>query len=159
MKTMKKVLFAVLIFTLLLAMPASAKAKVKSYKASKVTAKQIAKELKKTLPVTNVVVISKKNKEYTDIFNHPNLYKSKVNFYDKKYKKIYCTVEVFRNKYDAATRVAEIRALDYIYGTLDIAVDIPIQTFRYKNVVIRLNHDMPTSYAKKYYKALKKIVK
>ncbi len=83
----------------------------------------------------------------------------KRSFYDKKYKKTYCTVEVFEDAYDAATRVSYIELLNYEYYLADQKEDVPLCAFRYKNVVFRYPSTMPYKYAATYYKNIKKIVK
>ena len=151
MKKAKKILLSLFIFVLLFSLPAQAK----SYKAENVTAKQIVTELKKSFSIKKVVVPKKKN----TTIGEPNSYKTKINFYDKKYKKVYCSIEVFEDNYDAAQRCAYMQALSTLYATFGQKEDVPLVAYRYKNVVIRLNTNMPKSYAKKYYNALKKIVK
>ena len=161
MKTVKRVLLITLAVMLLFCSPALAKSKkLKSYKAKKVTASQIVGQLTKKVPVTNVIGVSKKtHPDLAPMFDHPNEYKTKINFTDKNYPSVYCSVEVFRDKYDAATRKAELSATTLFYDLLGMTTDFPTLTYRYKNVLIRLNDDMPTAYALNYFKYLKKIVK
>lgn len=155
-KKMLPVLIAAL-FTLLFSIPAmAATPKLKSYPSSKVTAKQIATELSKAFKINRITTPSKKQAPQ---YGEPNYYKTKANFYDKKYSKVYCSVEVFRDAYDAATRCGELRSYRFVYTLLGITEDVPFTAYRYKNVVVRLNNKMPQKYAIQYYNTLKKIVK
>ena len=129
--------------------------KVKTYKASKVTAKQIVTELKKTCPVGKAY----KHKKGSTTEGQINSYKTKASFYDKKYKKVYCSVEVFEDSYDAVYRKAYLDSLAVWYATWEWDEDIPLLSFRYKNVLFRYPTQMPYKYASKYYYAIKKIVK
>ena len=153
MRSMKKAMVLLLVVTMLLSVTA-VQAQAATYKASKVTAKQIVTELKKT------GLIKKAYKaDSTMDPKIPNVYKSKYNFTDKKYKDVYCTVEVFRDNYDAVGRKSYIESLGYWYSVFDIEEDIPLQTYRYKNVVLRVSSKMPLSRVLKYYNAVKKMVK
>lgn len=117
---------------------------------AKMNAKQIVNALKKKM---NIYRISTPTKYVTT--GEPNSYTSKTIFYDKKYNSVYCTVEVFEDCYDAVQRCAYIQ----IIGDLTGDESIPTVAYRYKNVVVRVNTSMPNSYAKKYYTALKQIIK
>lgn len=118
------------------------------------TAQQIVKALKKKM---NIYKISTPTTEGTT--GEPNSYTSKVVFYDKKYNSVYCTVEVFEDCYDAAQRYSYIQTLSAFAGAFGLTEDTPLVPFRYKNVILRVNTSMPESYAKKYYTALKQVVK
>ncbi len=158
MKTFKRLVLITLAAMLLFCTPAMAK--IKSYKAKKVTATQIIKQVKKKMPITNIVPVSRKSRpDLAPMFDHPNMYKTKINFNDRSYPSIYCSVEVFRSNHDAATRLAELNVTATFYDILGITIDFPSTNYRYKNTIIRLNDAMPTAYALKYYKLLKKIIK
>ena len=152
---MKKVLAVLLVAIMLLSFTA-VQAQAVTYKANKVTAKQIVTQLKKTGLIKKVSKIDAATTEY---MKYPNTYKSKYNFTDKKYKYVYCTVEVFRNNYDAARRQAYIDTLAYFYSVFEWEEDIPLQAYRYKNVVLRVGNNMPLARVLKYYNAMKKLIK
>ena len=156
MRTMKRALVVLLVAVMLLSVTA-AQAQAVSYKASKVTAKQIVTQLKKTTGL--IKKVSKPGSEATAFKKQPNAYKSKYNFTDKKYNKVYCTVEVFRDGYDAARRQASIDMMNLFYSLFEFEADVPLQAYRYKNVVLSVNSDMPLSRVLKYYNALKKMIK
>ena len=153
MKTMKKMLVMLLVAVMILSVPT---AQAKTYKANKVTAKQVVTELKKS---TGLIKKITKADGIEELLKTPNFYRSKINFTDKEYKDIYCTVEVFRDIYDAVYRQAQISTLSYLYGTLQQEEDVPLQAYRFKNVVIRVGSKMPLDRVMKYYNALMKIVK
>ena len=115
MKRLSKALILICIFVFLFATPVSAKVKYTRYRANKVTAKQITNQLKKGFGIKGIKVITKKDSEY---INEPNWFKSKSTFTDKKYPKVYATVEVFNDSYDAATRLGYVQALSEIYYAL-----------------------------------------
>lgn len=129
--------------------------KTKSYSANKVTAKQIVVELKKTFKIKKISTPAKSE----TIIGQPNAYKTKTDFYDPKYPRMYCTVEVFEDTYDAAQRFSFIQSLGQLYDLFGLVKENPTQVCRYKNVVIRFNDDVPTKRIARYYKVLKKIVK
>lgn len=151
MKKIKKI-FPVLVL-IILAMSLHMTAHAKTYKESKVTSKQIVAELGKKFKMFGVKTYTKKNDPNGGVLGEPNEYKSKTDFYDKKYRTKYCTVEVFADRYDAVYRQAYLRFLYSIDGSESMIM------YRVKNVVIRLNNNMPSNYAKKYYYALKKMIK
>lgn len=153
MKMLKKVLVFMLVAVLLLSIPA---AQAKTYKASKVTAKQIVTELKK---MTGYIKSTSKPDIEAYWYSEPNYFKSKYNFIDKKYDKVYCSVEVFRDNYDAARRQAYMDTLNYLKATFEWEEDVPTYSYRYKNVVIRFGSTMDRTRAIKYYKTLQKIIK
>lgn len=156
MKKVMRIVMTSLMILLLFSAPVQAKAKIKRYKASKVTAKQICVELKKTIPsITKIKKYSAKG----DMYSTPNYYRSKANFTDKKYPYVYCTVEVYRDNYDAAMRLAYLSSLQFMYANFSWEEDIPLTAYRYKNVVVRVGSRIPLKYSKKYYNALKKIIK
>ena len=155
MRSMKKALVLLLVVTMLLSVTA-VQAQAATYKASKVTAKQIVTELKKTGLIKKV---SKPGSEAIEFMKTPNAYKSKYNFTDKKYKDVYCTVEVFWDNYDAVGRKSYIESLSSWYTIFGIEEDIPLQAYRYKNVVLRVGSKMPLSRVLKYYNAVEKMVK
>ncbi len=154
MKKTRRTLFITLLFLIIVvAVPAQA-AKLKKYKAKKVTAKQIVTELKKVNKVGKI----HKHKKSDLTTGQINSYKSKYSFYDKKYKKAYCSIEVFADAYDAIQRISRLDTL-MVIQTVEEWGDSPDMTFRYKNILFRYPHEMPYKYAAKYYKNIKKIVK
>lgn len=153
MRTMKKALVVLLVAMMVLSVTV-VQAQAKSYKAGKVTAKQIVTQLKKTCLVKKVFRADSVMDPKT-----PNVYKSKYNFTDRKYSKVYCTVEVFRDNYDAARRQAYMDTLSYVYNLFDVEEDIPLQAYRYKNVLLRVGSQMPLNRCLKYYNAIKKMIK
>ena len=150
---MKKFLAFLLVVVLLFSIPA---AQAKTYKAKKVTAKQIATELKKTTGL--IKSISKADVE-ASLYQTPNNFKTKYNFTDKKYKDVYCTIEVYRDNYDAIRRQGQMDLVKFFSLLFDMGGDMPTESYRYKNVIIMLNSKIPLSRAVKYYNALKKIIK
>lgn len=150
----KNALVFLLVAILILTIPA---AQAKTYVAKKATAKQIVTELNKTTGLIKKTF--KADTDISDMLKLPNYYKSKYNFTDKKYKYVYCSVEVYRDSYDAVMRHAEINTLSWLYGTFEQEEDVPLQACRYKNIVIRVGGKMPISRVLKYYNALKKILK
>ena len=154
MRATKKALSMLLAVIMLFSITA-VHAQAKTFKASSVTAKQIVLQLKKTGLVKKAY--KPNSKEIMDL-ETPNAYQSKYNYMDKKYKEVYCTVEVFSDAYDAAMRQAYINTLSVLYGTFDQEEDIPLQAYRYKNVVLRVGSKMPLNRVLKYYNALKKML-
>ena len=107
MKKTRRTFFIILLLLIIItAVPAQA-AKLKKYKSKKVTAKQIVTELKKVNKVGKIYT-HKKNDLVTGQINQ---YKSKYSFYDKKYKKMYCSIEVFDDAYDANRRASYLDSL------------------------------------------------
>lgn len=155
MKNFKKIFLSLLIIGLIFCVPKT-NAYAKTYKANKVTAQQIVKEFQKKCPVKKVFAHKKSDMIEED---RPNRYKTKYGFYDKKYKKVYCTVEVFEDVYDAVSRKAYIDMLQETYSIFGFDESIPLQAHRYKNVILRTSQKMPLKYYLKYYNVLKKIVK
>ena len=155
MKTIKKLLVMLLIAVMILSIPA---AQAKTYKASKVTAKQIVTELKKSTGL--IKSISKATgDEVKEAYKTPNSYRSKYNFTDKIYRDVYCSIEVFRDQYDASARTVEIKLAAVLNVILGQEENAPYLAYRYKNVVIRIGSKMPLERVLVYFKALKKIIK
>ena len=155
MKNVRRTFFITLMLLIIIAAIPAQAAKLKKYKAKKVTAKQIVTELKKVNKVGKVY----KHKKNELVTGQINRYTSKYSFYDKKYKGVYCSVEVFVDAYDATRRASQIDSLNLMYGTFNQEEDIPLCAFRYKNIVFRYPSSMPYKYAAVYYKNIKKIVK
>jgi hypothetical protein len=139
----------------------------KTYKASKVTSKQIVKELKKSFKIKDIYDYEENDwkaeddsdTDKSEYVEQPNTYIHKTNFYDKRYT-TYCSVEVYSDAYDAATRIAELRAYDSLCETFGVSNDtVGMHNYRYKNIVIRLSNGMSQKESLKYYKKLKKIIK
>lgn len=149
------IVFAMLAVLFFSASVQAATVKLKAYKYAKVTAKQIVTELKKV----NKVGKTYKHEKGTLATGQVNMYKSKFSFYDKKYKDVYCSVEVFSDFYDAASRKAYVDYLGDMYQAFGQDETFPFCSFRYKNVIFRYPSAMPYKYAITYYKNIKKIVK
>lgn len=165
MKKLTRVLSMVLSVCLLLGV-FTIPVQAKTYKASEVTSKQIVKELKKSFKIKDIYDMEENDwkdsdgTDYSEYKDDPNMYNHKTNFYDERYS-TYCSVEVFSYAEDAATRIAELRAYDYLAETFTSleADSTGMHNFRYKNIVIRLSKGMSQKEALKYYKKLKKIIK
>ena len=155
MKKIRCIIPLILSIIMILSVPLAASAEAGSDDVTPLTAKQIVRQMKKSVPVGKV----HKMKSSELITGRINQYTSKYSFYDKKLKKVYCTVEVFNNKDDAIRSAGYIDCLSQFYGTFGWTEDIPLMAFQYKNVVIRVGSKMSYKKAKKYYNAMKKIVK
>ena len=156
MKVAKKKVFILLmaaVMLIALCVPVSAK----TYKAKKVTAKQITTELSKKFSIKDVENYTKKTEG--TMIGLKNGYKSKTTFIDKKYPRLYCSIEVFKNSNLAYRRDGYLEALRIFDDSYGFEHDAPFSNYIYKNILIRLNGHMPKSYEKKYLNAIKKIVK
>ncbi|MDO4647760.1 MAG: hypothetical protein Q4B26_03845 [Eubacteriales bacterium] len=151
MKKKVRLFSLLLVFVLLLSIPTTAGA-AKTYKAKKVTSKQIVTEFKKSFKIHKIKDYKKGKND--SLVGEVNDYKSKTDFYDKRYNK-YCTVEVFADAYDAAGRRAFLQLYQVIYN--DDSTNMYV--FRHKNIILRVTNAMPKSAALKYYRTLKSIVK
>ena len=155
MRAMKKTLVFLLLTIMMLSI-ATVQAEAKSYKANKVTAQQIVTQLKTTGLIKKAWKPS--SKELMDP-STPNAYKSKYNYTDKEYSDVYCTVEVFDDNFDAVRRQSYIDILSFFYGTFGMEEDVPLQAYRYKNVLLRVGSKMPLKHVLKYYNTMKKVIK
>jgi hypothetical protein len=164
MKKLTRVLSMVLSVCLLLGV-FTIPVQAKTYKASEVTSKQIVKELKKSFKIKDIYDYEENDwkgsdgPDYSSYADDPNYYNHKTDFYDERYS-TYCSVEVFSDAEDAATRIAELRTYDYVCNIFNQSDDsVDMHNYRYKNIVIRLSNGMSQKEALKYYKKLKKIIK
>ena len=158
MKRFKLIIPIILTLVLVLSIPFSANATTKASSGgiTHKTAKQIVTKMKNETPIKKIV---KNDKSVKNNIGKINMYTSKCNFYDKKYKKVYCTIEVFKNRDDAIRRAGYIDCLNVFYGTFNQKEDVPLVAYQYKNVVLRVGSSMPYKRAKQYYDALKKVAK
>ncbi len=146
---MKKI--RILVLLILTVLIFSAPAQAASYRAGTVTGKQIVKELKKNFKLAKI--------ETGGSSGVPNDFRASARFNDKKYKKYTIVVKIFDDAYDAASYKSIVDVGTLINESLGAKKKDLFYAFRVKTVCITFPKTIPLKYAKKYYTALKKIVK
>ncbi|NFR85814.1 hypothetical protein FDF26_11380 [Clostridium botulinum] len=125
---------------------------------TKMTANDIIGELKSAgFPINKVIITTAEN-DVNKLLGRPNQYTSKINFsdsrleqYDEDNNPVGGTIEVFDNKEDAKSRK------DYV-ETIEKKVSAFSQyIYLYKNILVRLDHDLTPDQAKVYENAFNKL--
>jgi hypothetical protein len=123
----------------------------------KLTAEEIINKFKAAnLPIDNIIVYTEETDE-NKLLGRPGSYTSKVNFADTRIDQIDKTdptggtIEVFENENDALKRK------EYVDSVSSGIAFLEQYQYLYKNVLLRINHQLTTDQAAEYESALKNI--